>query len=189
MSQTTSKNSTTHKNKRKSISKLFHAQTGFKLVPTWFLPFLWFRLFLPTSQGLFHTKHAAPTTKQYWPSTQGVNKRGIYNIHINIYIYIYPTPYIDTSNTDTHVNAVRQTTKVNLRQTCTSQDTSKTKQQPNRWNHEIAQKDSLFFQTWAFVGSPRALYGRGRQQEKKEVDVILLGNQSGCDPPLVMWVE
>ena len=38
MSQTTSKHSTAHKNKRKSISKVFHAQTvfqiGFYLVPT-----------------------------------------------------------------------------------------------------------------------------------------------------------
>ena len=44
-----------HKNKRKSISKLFHAQTGFKLVPIWFL---WFRLFLPTSQGFLNCSHA-----------------------------------------------------------------------------------------------------------------------------------
>ena len=47
-----------HKNKRKSISKLFHAHNGFKLVPTWFLPFLWFRLFLPTSQGFLNCSHA-----------------------------------------------------------------------------------------------------------------------------------
>ena len=45
------------KTNEKSISKLFQAQTGVqigssKLVPSWFLPFLWFRLFLPTSQGL-----------------------------------------------------------------------------------------------------------------------------------------
>ena len=55
MSQATSKNTTTHKNKRKSISKLFHAQTGFKLVPIWFL---WFRLFLPTSQRFLLCSHA-----------------------------------------------------------------------------------------------------------------------------------
>ena len=36
MGQTTSKNTTNYKNKRKSISKLFHAQIS-KLVPTWFL--------------------------------------------------------------------------------------------------------------------------------------------------------
>ena len=57
MGQTTSKNTTNYKNKRKSISKLFHAQIS-KLVPTWFL--------LVPMDSLVH--RSVPTNLKWFPN-------------------------------------------------------------------------------------------------------------------------
>ena len=47
----------TKTNENPSPSSSMHKLVS-KLVPTWFLPFLWFRLFLPTSQGFLLCSHA-----------------------------------------------------------------------------------------------------------------------------------
>ena len=61
MGQTTSKNTTNHKNKPKSISKLFHAQTGS----------IWFQIgsyLVPIGSYGFSSHRSVPTNLKWFPN-------------------------------------------------------------------------------------------------------------------------
>ena len=141
---------------------------------------------------LFHTKHAAPTTKQYWPSTQGVNRKGIYNIHISIYTYISQPHkrYVEYGYARPRHSPNK---KIDHRQTCKSRNTSRTKQQPNRRHHEITQRIRSFSKHGLLSGLPALFPHQKGRDGKRNLDISPQGisalklptaTKASCDPRL-----